>query len=107
MQLVPAHVDADHMGRAVLQQAVGESARRAADVEAARPGDVDAEDAQCRLELLAAARDVARRRHELDAGRCGDRGPGLRHDRPLDDHAAGHDQGLRAAARLGDPPLAP
>ena len=62
VQLVSADVDRDHARRAVLEQAVGEPAGGRAHVQAALPGHVDRERPQRRLELLAAARDVARRR---------------------------------------------
>ena len=62
VQLAVADVERDHARGAALEQDVGEPARRGADVEAVEPGRVDAERVERVRELLAAARDVPRRR---------------------------------------------
>ena len=49
MQLAVADIDADHLRRAVLQQAVGEAAGGLADVEAQLAAGVDAAGCAARL----------------------------------------------------------
>ena len=62
VQLAVADVERDHARGAALEQAVGEAARRGADVERSRgPSSVEAERVERVRELLAAARDVRRR----------------------------------------------
>ena len=65
MELAVADVDRDHATRTRLEQAVGEAARRGADIRAVAPFDLDGERCQCGGELLASARDE--RRGPLDA----------------------------------------
>ena len=87
--------------RAVLQQAVGEPARRGADVQAPLAGRRPPRTRQRRLELLAAARDVARRRDQLD-GRVVRHVavPGLRDHAPSTCTRPAMIRRLRTAARL-------
>jgi hypothetical protein len=59
VQLAVADVDTGHPGRALLQQAVGETAGGLADVEAGPAADVQAGRAQGAFQLEPAARDVA------------------------------------------------
>ena len=58
VQLAMAHVHADHLGRAALQQAVGEAAGALAHVQAAQAVDLQAGGLERAFELQAAARDV-------------------------------------------------
>ena len=60
IELAEGDVDRRDPGGPALQEAVGEAARRGADVKAVAPGDVDAERLEGVLELDAAARDIAR-----------------------------------------------
>ena len=60
VELTIGDVEGDHVGRAALQQAVGEAARRGPDVQAPAPGDVDARRLQRVGELDPPARDEAR-----------------------------------------------
>ena len=62
MQLAVADVEGDHARGAALEEDVGEAAGRGADVEAVEAGRIDAERVEPVRELLAAARDVRRRR---------------------------------------------
>ena len=62
VELPVADVDGVDVGRAALEQAVGEAAGRGAGIEGAPAGDGDGEAVQCGLELVATAADVGRRR---------------------------------------------
>ena len=53
-----ADVDADHVRRVVLQEAIGEAARGLADIQATLAAHVDACRRQRAFELQAAARDI-------------------------------------------------
>ena len=72
MELPVADVDRDHARRAGLQQAVGEAARRRADVGAVASGDVDPERVERVLQLLPSPRDEARRPLDLELDVVGD-----------------------------------
>ena len=61
MQLSGAYVDGVDFAGTALQQAIGESARRRADVSADLAGDVDTESVESGFQLLAAAADKFRR----------------------------------------------
>ena len=69
VELPVADVERDHARRAALEQDVGEAAGRRADVEAVEARGVDAEHVERVRELLAAARDVGRRRARRSARR--------------------------------------
>jgi hypothetical protein len=60
MQLAVADVERDDMGRAALQETVGESARRGAGIEGSHPGDVDRERVERGVELVATTTDEPR-----------------------------------------------
>jgi len=85
MQLAMADVDAHHLRRAMLQQAVGEAAGRLAHVEAVLARRVDAGGAQGAFQLEPAARDIARLRGigELELGRGRDLVAVLAHAAPF------------------------
>ena len=68
MQLPVADVERDHARGAALEQHVGEAAGRGADVEAVEPARVDPERVERVRELLAAARNVRRRRVDRELG---------------------------------------
>ena len=101
MQLAVADVERDHPRGAALQQHVGEAAGRGADVEAVEPGDVEAERVERIRELVSGARDVRRRRLDLERRVVGELLAGLR----VPGHEPGHDERLRLGARLGEPAL--
>ena len=61
IELVDGHVDRVYLARAALQQAIGESARRAADIEANPVARIDAEILERAFELQPAAARVAQR----------------------------------------------
>ena len=92
--------------RPALQEAIGEAARRGADVEADEPGHVDRERLERRRQLVSAARHVRRPLVDLERGVRGDRRPGLGDEAPIDTHAPGHDERLGATTRLHEPALA-
>ena len=73
MELPVAHVDRVDVGRAALEQAVGEAAGGGSGIEGAPAGDGDGEAVQCGLELAAAAADV--RGRAARAGRRARPGP--------------------------------
>ena len=98
MQLPVADVESDHRRGAVLEQAVGETARRRADVEARGPADVDAEHVERVLELLPAPRDVPRRRGDGQLDVLVELLPGLR----VTCDPPGQDERLRLRAGLGE-----
>ena len=102
VELVSPDVERDHGGRAVLEEAVGEPARRGSDVEASLAGDVRPEPGERRLELLPAARHEPRRRDQLDRRVTRRRGARLGRRSAVDVHAARHDERLGAASRLDE-----
>ena len=77
MQLPVADVERDHAGGAVLEQAVGEPARGGADVDRVPAVELDREQLERVGELLAAARDEARRPLDLELGSLVELVPGL------------------------------
>ena len=101
VELAVADVERDHARGAGLEEAVGEAAGRGADVETVLAGDVEAESLERGSELLAAARDEARARGDLELRALLDLLAGLRV--PLD--APGEHERLRLRAALGEPAL--
>ena len=101
MELAVADVERDHTRCAALEQHVGEPAGRRADVEAVEPVDVDAERVERVCELVPGARDVRRRRNDLELDVRRDL---LARLRVPGDETCEHERlGLRA--RLGEPAL--
>ena len=98
-ELPVARVDGHDLARAALEQAVGESAGRRADVEAAQPAHVDAGAVEGVRELLAAAAHERRRLAHLDGRTLGDRLRGPRRDRAIDAHVARHHERAGALTR--------
>ena len=101
MELAAADVERDHPGSTALEQDIGEAARRGPDVQAVAAGRVDAEGFERVRQLLAAPRDVRRRRGDRQLR-------GLVHlvarllvagDEPSQDERLG------LGAALGEPPL--
>src|SRR5205807_3212373 len=84
-----------------LEEHVGEAAGRGADVDRVHAGDLDPELVQRMRELVAAARDVARRHVDRELGRVLDLRPGLVEPR----HAPREHERLRLRATLGEPAL--
>ena len=76
-QLAVSYVQRGDAGSTALQQAVGESARRGAHVQAGSAGGVDPEGVERVGELDAAAADVGRRGLDLDRDVVGHQLPGL------------------------------
>ena len=107
VELAVADVEGDHPLGAALQQAVGEAARRGADVEAGAALDVDLERVERVLELEPAARDVARRSSTSSAASSGTSWLGFvaRGPSRADPHPAGAHRGRRAGARAGQAAL--
>ena len=101
MQLPVADVERDHARGPALEQHVGEAAGRRADVERVAPGDLDAERLERVRELLAPARDEARRLGHGQLRRLVDLLARLLVAR----HAPGQDERLRLRAALGEPTL--
>ena len=92
MELPVADVDGVDVGRAALEQAVGEAAGRGPGIEGAPAGDGDREAVQCGLELEAAPADVGRRGPEQDDGLVrGDQARRLVGRRAGDEDVAGGD----------------
>ena len=99
IELAVSDIDRDDGGGAALEQHVGESARRGADVQRAAAGGKDAEGVERGRELDAAAGDVWMiRLRELDARVGGDRRAGLRFDLTVDRDLPGENQRPRALA---------
>ena len=101
VELAVADVERDDMACAALQQHVGESAGRRADVE--RAAALDGNARRCRAHARASARRV---RHTDGPGvasstcaACGDRRAGLGHDLAVDAHLSGKDHRACAFAR--------
>ena len=101
VQLAVADVERDHARRPALQEHVREAARGRADVQGVPPANVEAEHFERVLELLAAARDEARRPVEREllvvvhlGARLVEAG-----------HEARHHQGLRLRPRLREAAL--
>ena len=119
VQLPVAHVERDHPPRTRLQEAIGEAASRGADVEAVLPGRVDAEPLERVRELLAAARDEARRALDLELRRlrppacpaCRSRGRGRQARVPApgcdSPRARARRAGRRAASSRGEVTVVP
>ena len=103
IELAVADVEGDHAPRAALEEHVGESARRGADVQPEPFAHVDAKDVQRMGELDPASADVLMigtvNRH-LGVG--GNVGPRFGDREPVDSDLAGQDQGARPLARRGE-----
>jgi hypothetical protein len=100
VELPVPHVDGPDLGRAVLQETVGEPAGGGTGVETAATGNVEAELLEGRLELGTAPADVPGRRaehHDRLVG--GDEPGGLVGRGPADRDPALGDQLLRLAPR--------
>ena len=101
MELAVADVDRDDSRGSRLQKAVREPTRRRADIGAVAPGDVERERLQRVLQLLASARDEARRALHLELGVLSDLLARLVMSR---DETREHER-LRLRARLREPAL--
>ena len=101
MELAAADVERDHVGGTALEQHVGEAPGRRTDVEAVPAGRVDTEHVERVRQLLAAARDVRRRRRHRQLGRLVHLLPRLL----VAGNEPGEDERLRLGAALGQPPL--
>ena len=103
IELAGADIDRMDAHGSGLEQNVGESAGGGADIEAGPAGDIDGEVAERAGQLEAAAAHVGRAREDLDATVIGDGLAGLGGFLPVDEHLAGHDQGLGFLAGFGEP----
>jgi hypothetical protein len=101
MQLPVADVDRDHTPCAVLQERIREPARGGAEVEAVATVELDLHLRERIGELLAAARDVPRRRLDRELRAVVDLVAGLLVAR----HEAGQDERLGLCAALGEAPF--
>ncbi len=100
-ELAVANVDRVDANGPALEQAVGEAAGRGAHIERDQAIDVDAEDVERVLQLLAAATDVPMRPDELHDG-IPRHARGLPHVRfAVNEHIAGQDGRLRLFAAFG------
>ena len=77
MELAVPDVDGEHAGDAALEQAVREPARGGAQVDRVAAVQLDLEQRERVRELLAAARDEARRPLDLQVSPSGTCWPGL------------------------------
>ena len=77
-ELSATHVESVDPARAALQQDVGETAGRRADVERDEPGRVDLEGVERGRELVTAAADVGVGRDDGDGVAASSRSPGFR-----------------------------
>jgi hypothetical protein len=94
------HVERHHASCPTLEQDVGESAGRSAEVEAVAPRHGDPERVEGVRQLHASAADVrVIGDREGDTGRLVHGGPRFRHRLPFDDHVAREDQGAGALPR--------
>jgi hypothetical protein len=98
-QLAVGHVDAGHLGGTALQQAVGEAARRSADVQATPPLDGHRQLLQGVLELDPAARHEPAATRDRHPRVGGDQPPGLLGELLADPHLARHHRGRGARTR--------
>ena len=96
-----ADVECDHARGAALQEHVGESTGRRAEVEAVEPAGIDTESFERVRELVPGARDVGRRRLDLERDRVVDLLARLR----VSAHEPGHHERLRLRAAIGEPAL--
>ena len=103
MELIVADVHRGDARRAVLQQAVGEAARRRADVEAVEPLDGESEMRERALELPAAAAHEALGRLDLDLRVVSHAVAGLGVGDALHAHLPLAHEALRERARLREP----
>ena len=105
VKLAAAHVDGVDLGRAALEQAVGEAAGGGPHVEADEAGGIDAEVVERTFELESAAAHEAGRPVEVDLSVGGDERSRLVDALAADAHPAGHDETPRLGAALGEAPL--
>ena len=106
IELAVADVDGPHARRAALQQAIGESAGGAPDIEANSAGDIDAE-------MIERRRQLVRRRGSRRACAAvtltwlslGTRSAGLVALLAVDEYVAGENQRARLFAGIGQPAL--
>ena len=101
VELAVADVERDDARRAPLEQAVGEATGRGAEVEAVEARHVETHGVESVGELLAAARDEARRRLDRQLGVLVD----LRARLGVAGHEPGEDERLSLRAALGEPAL--
>src|SRR5829696_3565565 len=101
VQLSVADVERDHARCPALEQDVGEAAGRGAEVQGVTVRGVDPERVEAVCELLAAARDEARRALHLERGVLGELLAGLR----MAGHKTGKNERLRLGASLREPAL--
>ena len=98
VQLPVADVDGDHARGAALQQAVDEAAGGAAQVDRVLAGHVDVQARERRVELVAAARDVAAARGGGERGAVVDLRAGLVDDAAVHGDLPREDGGSRLGA---------
>jgi YVTN family beta-propeller protein len=101
VELPVADVERDHARGAPLQEAVGEPSGRGAEVEAVLSGRIDPQLVERPRELLAAARDEARRAHDGQVDVVCD----LLARLVVTGDQAGHDERLRLLPALGQSAL--
>ena len=101
MELAVADVERDHARGAAPEQDVGEAAGRRADVDAAQPRGIDAEEVEPVRELLPAARDVLRPTLDDELGVVRHLLAGL----VVAANEPGHHERLCLGARLREPTL--
>jgi len=94
IDLAGADIDGMDPRGSGLEQNVGESAGGGADIEADPAGDIDGEVGERASQFEAAAADVGRAREDLDAAVVGDGLAGLGGFLAVEEHLAGHDEGL-------------
>ena len=102
VELVVADIDGGHARRPVLEEAVGEAARRSADVEAVEPFHREAEVDEGPFELLAAATHEAGFRGERDLGVLGEGVARLCRGLAVHAHFASENKALRHFAALSE-----
>jgi hypothetical protein len=96
-------IDSINFGRTVLEQAIGESAGRCADVETDGPRRIEGEPRQGRFQLLPSASDISLGRLNFHGRVISDSRPRLVHDALANGNFAGHDGALGLFAALVEP----
>src|SRR5262245_52450457 len=70
VELIVPYIQRGYFARAVLQQTVGKSARRCADVQTRKSTDIEVEFKQCCFQLNSTAADITLRRSFFDSNVC-------------------------------------
>ena len=105
VKLAMPDIDRDNFARAMLKQAVGETAGGSAEIEAAPAGDIELKAGQRALEFMAAPADVTVAAAYFNYGRGGTKLACLIPPLTFHPHFPSQNQSLGLFARFGEAPL--